>query len=484
MHIPNEIVLAIVRSLRRSDLKTARLVSKTWCVYVSALLFKKIYVAPNKLDFEAFEAITRHPVLSKCVRQLVYDGSAFTEFTKTQYIAELQDQTVLLLEEDDDDECPLEDGDQECVAWIEDCGEWVDGSRTGALGLPFDDLVAKWEGTELITQGYRKYREHAIYQQISILSGDFTDGLVQGLAQLPSLESIILEGRWPYHVLATLNLHRFGSPLARTWDPFHLCPRSEIYGVCHYQIIIAALVRAKKQIHEFVVDRGSRLPGIHPCVFDRSEYTSQSILGLDITAFAGLKRLYLAFARFSCEAISICNIGGLQKLLASTNLLQRLDLTFPMDFDINPLPYRLHEVFPDPEEVTEWKCLESMSLQGIRSGVAEFLSLVLFKMPALKSLGIGDIELKDGSWEAVIEVLKQSRHLSTFEIAPDTRLIYNDDGSRIIFECSFEAMENYVEGGGRHPCLKDGQPDSAANLYMMDEAITPALRQRLVNAPA
>lgn len=483
MHIPNEIVLAIVRCLRRSDLKTARLVSKTWCVYASAPLFKKIYVAPNKLDFEAFEAITRHPTLSKCVRRLIYDGAEFiVDCTETQYIAELQDQTKQMLFVDDDEKCPLEDGDRERVAWIQDCG----GTGSGTTGLQFIDLMLKWDGTELITQGYRKYREHARYQQHAILSGDFASGLAQGLARLPKLESVTLDSGWPYRVLATLDQHRFGSPLARTWDPFHPCPRSwcdgpdqDDYpdGACHYHIITTALVYAKKQIHEFAVGRGSRLPGIHPRVFERNNYTCQGILGLDVTAFQGLKRLYLEFAQFSRGAYSnyVNDIGGLPKLLASMNSLQHLDLVLPMNPDNGAVVHRLDDVFPGRGE---WKCLEIMSLQGVISGTEELLNLVVFRMPVLRSLEIGEIKLQDGTWEAVIEFLKQTRHLSTFEIVPHTRLIYNYHGDAKMFECSFEDMKNYVEDGGRHPCLKDGQPDSAAYQYLMDEA------ERLLNAQA
>ena len=52
--------------------------------------------------------------------------------------------------------------------------------------------MKKWEGAKLITQRYRKYREHARYQQNIIVSGDFIDGLVQGLARLRfSIEEIM-----------------------------------------------------------------------------------------------------------------------------------------------------------------------------------------------------------------------------------------------------------------------------------------------------
>lgn len=53
-------------------------------------------------------------------------------------------------------------------------------------------------------------------------------------------------------------------------------------------------------------------------------------------------------------------------------------------------------------------------------------------MPALKILELGEVELKDGIWEAVIELLKQSRHLSTFDIAYHTRLLYRDDSLAVV----------------------------------------------------
>lgn len=62
MHFPNELVVAIIESLGAQGLKSARLVSKTWCSYASILLFEKIYVAPNRIDLEVFNAITQHPI--------------------------------------------------------------------------------------------------------------------------------------------------------------------------------------------------------------------------------------------------------------------------------------------------------------------------------------------------------------------------------------------------------------------------------------
>ena len=119
MHIPNEIVLAIVRSLRRTNLKAASLVSRSWCLYASELLFGKVYVALNRLDFEA---ITQHPLLSNWVRWLICDGpEVIIDCTRRQYVEGIRSQTTELLIEYDNDSFPLEDGGSECIALIEDC---------------------------------------------------------------------------------------------------------------------------------------------------------------------------------------------------------------------------------------------------------------------------------------------------------------------------------------------------------------------------
>ena len=57
-------------------------------------------------------------------------------------------------------------------------------------------------------------------------------------------------------------------------------------------------------------------------------------------------------------------------------------------------------------------------------------------MPALKSLELGEIELQDSTWEAVIEYLKQSRDLFTFDIPYHTRLLYRNDSLASVTQCS------------------------------------------------
>ena len=74
-----KITLAIVTILRRINLKATHIASNTYYLYVSELLFGKVYVALNKLDFEAFTTVTQYLLLIQIAcREAVYYNSSFT----------------------------------------------------------------------------------------------------------------------------------------------------------------------------------------------------------------------------------------------------------------------------------------------------------------------------------------------------------------------------------------------------------------------
>ena len=70
MDIPNKIILQIFQLLEKSDLKSARLVKKTWTVVAAKLLFDQVYVSPHSENLEVFTAIAQHPLLSQCIKTL------------------------------------------------------------------------------------------------------------------------------------------------------------------------------------------------------------------------------------------------------------------------------------------------------------------------------------------------------------------------------------------------------------------------------
>ena len=78
MRLPNELVLKVLGYLEKPDLKTVRHVCKTWNHYASEPLFKRLYISPREEDIKVFEAVTQHPQLRKCVRELEYDTTSFS----------------------------------------------------------------------------------------------------------------------------------------------------------------------------------------------------------------------------------------------------------------------------------------------------------------------------------------------------------------------------------------------------------------------
>ncbi|KAL9137549.1 MAG: hypothetical protein Q9175_001235 [Cornicularia normoerica] len=321
MTLPNELDVAIIHSLGSRDLKSARLVSKLWCSYASGFLFQKIYVSPHKVDLEAFEAITQDSVLSKSVRKLVYDGSEFIpNYSKASYLQNLWSQGCSSL-------CHYDN-------WYPDSQDPEFCSRVSALvgkdRQGFEATIDRLEDSEFLNEGYKMYTEHAVHQHHLLQSEEFVNILTEGLWKVVLLDSIDVQDRWPMAARA-FDKRCEGSPLARRWKPDHLCPASWVWkkdpmsyacaksnGIGHYWIIVSALVRAQRQVRNLSIDSIS----IPPEVFDRTDHTKPSILGLDVVAFAGLESLHLSLASW-CDGCGdeetpevYPNIDGLWILLS------------------------------------------------------------------------------------------------------------------------------------------------------------------------
>ena len=472
MHLPSEVMLLIMESLGHRDLKSARLVSKLWRSWASGSLFTTIYVSANKVDLDAFTAITDDPLLSTCVRRLVYDGSEFMlNYSKTEYLDSLRSQTSSIFHQHKSR-----------------LSEYQDQKFRDLMGHQPDFEAAKQqlEDSTLVTEGYKKYHEHAVYQHHSLRSGSFVNSLAQGLRKLSLLNTIQVLDQWP---LSWQDDQGFGSLLARNWSLFHVHPADWIWeqdpmssayakphGTGHYFIIVSALVRAQRKIRNFSIY------DIPPEIFNRSDHSKPSVLGLDIVAFAGLEMLNLSLASW-CAGEShiftseICpNIDGLRIMLSSMTRLKTLNLCLP-----DTGRYEYDQVFPND---AIWTQLETLAFFDLSSKTTDVLDLLTFQMPKLRNLTIGDIYLSDGIWEGVIECLQQYSKLSNLDIDSFPGL-YQHNGKE--FTCPFhkpfdtvrscrwrQEISHYVTHGGRHPSLMPDQPDSAAEDFAKD--LKPFLR--------
>lgn len=489
-HFPNEIILTIVGQLGFNDLKSARLLSKAWSSCASPLLFVNLSVSPNKEDLEVFEAITQHPQLSKFVRHLWYDGSEFLlHLSKTWYLHQLYRQTGNLNQASAH---TLHSSDLEINSWI----QHVACNKTS-----LDDISAVYRSAKFVNNGYRKYHEHAIYQQKCLQDGTFVKRLVQGLKQLDHLKSVTLECSWDsdHSPLEPCK----GSHLARNWSIFHCRPASWEWGprtkrnltykagngAEHYRVLVSALVQAQRRIRAFQTGPAGPFSrcAVPPYVFDANLKTRKAtplqFHNDKVIAFSGVEELGLRFAAYGYQDTPklFKNIANLPALLRSMDHLKHLELRLP-DHKQSFLYsyYSYNQVFP---KNMRWESLKLLKLFTISIAATDFILLLLDAMPELKHLEMGEISLSRGCWQGIFEALKQMHRLRVL-ILPIFDNLYHHGDRELVKDYSrrpvlYRQFTAYVISGKRHPSLSLEQPDSAAREYTRD--LDPVLRQRLLN---
>ena len=484
-HFPNEIILTIVGHLAFDDLKSARLLSKAWSSCASPLLFLNLSVSPNKEDLEVFEAITQHPQLSKFVRHLWYDGSEFLlHLSKTLYLERLHRQTRELHVErlDQTSANKLHGSELEMSSWVEDA----------ACNQMFStEILAMYRSAEFVNDGYRKYHEHAIYQQKCLQDGTFVKSLVQGLKQLDNVKVVTLDCSWDADGPGK------GSHLARSWSILDCRPASWEWGrrnkwdlsvgdgAEHYRILVSALVQAQRRIRAFQTRSGSKC-AVAPSVFDTSLKTRKAkplqFRADNTIAFSEVEELGLRLASYGNfhypQLYDTDNIANLPALLGSMGNLKLLELRLPA-LNRSYRYYTYDQVFP---RNMRWENLKALKLFKIYIGATDLILLFLNAFPRLEHLEMGKIDLSQGCWEGVFEALKQMNRLRVLRLPNEGRLCHHGrrdltraDGTR---QRLYHQLTIYVLNGERHPCLPLEEPNSAARDYTRD--LDPALRQRLL----
>ena len=491
MDLPDEIILLILKSLEKYDLKSTRLVSKTWSSLAAEFLFDQVYVSAHPENLEVFSAIARHPLLSQCIKTLRYDAVDFVDCTKRQYFGSLWMQTLYHFYGYNREQLNASTLGPDIITWVETVAAvYPEHDPDFAISISHEIRECGWEkfkDCDFFGYGYQKFHKCAALQRAQFDNGTFLESLVGGLQTLKNLSCVMLDGKWifPREVLHDPRkpfLKRpTGSPLARDWNIFHLCPLpwhfaphsyvhdSQVFatdnGADHYWTIIAALLRSQRKIQTFNMNEQTYC-GFPPIVFDRTRKESLSFYGLDIVVFSELQVLELSVARYGAENTPelFPNLDGLRCLLRSMHQLRVLSLDLPTYLVDKSRFYKYSQVFPLDGQ---WEQLTSLSLYAYSSSAADFLTLIIRRMPALSHLQLGMIGLDIGDWEGVIECMEHSmHHLSRFDIDSYTQFYHRE--ATEFFEPGLkpDQIKKYVESGGRHPCLRTDQSDSAAMLYI------------------
>lgn len=468
MALPIELILEVCKCLAKRDLKTCRLLSKSWSHPASECLFRKIYISPRKEDIEVFNLITQHTQLSHCVKCLEYDGTTFSP-------------------------CYTEDGFRRCLLeQLDYCSEFI-------LSCINDTDQRYIQAPKSCSEGHREWKDRDEYQQRIVKNGDFLQTLTRGLRKLDLLNSVEVCNAWDiwdftdycvkpgsvdHMTRYSSNPYFYASPFGRAWGLFRPTPRSwvsvtggtsrtsqeEIFatGREEFQIITTALSQSQRHILSFHISSPS------VSTFDLN--VTESLGNHNINAYSSLEDLTLNIDDYDGKVDMLVEYGSLpslQALLGSMGGLRRLEMALPCDVSHGDGHFNYRQIFPT--DGTQWMRLTKLDILALAISVDDLVHLLTAKIPNLRELIISDIELLGGRWEGMIEFLKTSMHLLSFPLNVWSKLKHlegrvflgdgEDDDESLVFHAK---IEQYVVSGGCHPCLRPDEDASASRRYLLD----------------
>ncbi|KAL8851734.1 MAG: hypothetical protein Q9221_003344 [Calogaya cf. arnoldii] len=299
--LPNEIILMVINLLPRRTRKRMRLVCRTWGALGAEGLIDRVFISPFEVDMKIFDEISRHPIFSKSVKHLIYDSAQFAPQFAPRNVKTKEDYLYALRYGFDSDKL----GYMRYNTVI--CNDF----RELSTCIKYSDFVLRTtQPHTAFVNGWEQYCHHA-KEQLNIAATSWFDRIDNGLKSLLSVESVTIRNSWdmiyddgpddnkrnysdfstlwPAKAYANVNKdgrRRVGSPLARSWSPAYLQPRSiEHYnytnptggssltvsdGILELSRVLQLLASARKLqcIKEFQVSRDAdACGGVSPYAF-------------------------------------------------------------------------------------------------------------------------------------------------------------------------------------------------------------------------
>ena len=337
-----------------------------------------------------------------------------------------------------------------------------------------------------IQEGYQKWMDQAAFETKCSEGTAFLTLIVFGLKLVGQIRSVRLGYGWR----ADGDHNGEGSPLARSWHRFHARPEGWILledggarrldqsrAPGYFWTLAFALSKAEK----FGVRKLLCQTKMAPTLF--TKISSEGYLDYGAAVYCGLEDLNLNFGHYPEEPM--IDLHGLQRMLESMKGLKRFELRLPDDFEGEPpvfLSYAM--VFP---EHGHWPQITTFTLRNLAIGTKDLISLITTKMPSLRFLNFGNIGLLDGQWEGIIEYLRVSDRLSSFDLEVESILLHGGESdflrelpepnNGIRYDSHYldfiRSLEEYVVNWRhnptlRHPSLMPDQPAKSSLDYLRD----------------
>ncbi|KAF6238237.1 hypothetical protein HO173_003517 [Letharia columbiana] len=486
MSLPNELILGTLQYINKADLKSVRLVSKLWSGCASEYLFAKLFISPHKLNLQIFAAVARDPTLSKFVKELEYNAVSFSpDITISQYFEILWHQnSMIAFDTERVSEVP-DPHIRQFITMIRDRREyWLDWQGRMA------PVQTQWCDFSFVQEGYQKWINQALFEKNCLKEDTLFKLLVTGLKRFGRLRTVKLSDRWH----SGDKPGRQGSPLARSWLPFHAHPgdfisdSDEPLKESSTSDAFWTLAHALSGVKNTRIRNLSIKGPLPTAAFLTEPGEQQTHVDHGVGAFCRLEYLRLSLAGYSREPMVKLyeTLHGLHRMLESMTALRRFDLALPVDCVDEPVWFFTYPmIFP---ENGHWPQLTTFTVGNLAISTKDLVTLLITKMPSLRHLAFGNINLLDGQWEGIVEYLRVANCLSSFHIVPESLLVHGGDQIYLSqrhghrddhdhrsgdFLKILHSIGDYVVNWWnnptlRHPSLKLGQPAQQSLDYLKD----------------
>ncbi|KAI4173806.1 MAG: hypothetical protein LQ346_008349 [Caloplaca aetnensis] len=471
MDLPNEVVFSILNYLPQKDLKQSRLACKDFASLGGRLLIGTLHVSPRDADMVVFHNITRHPDLSKSVKNLFFDTARFCKYdSMLDYGVDLRRQLLAF------DYWKLRKNN----AAVRNLTRVVRGPKTRNRG-PFDETdLERCRRNPTFCSGYQEYCRLAEQQQNvdtlpwfhRVFVGMATVGPIHAVTVGSTFEmrldrhaesdeddddygkSIIYdlpEDRWSKKYdgnrdnitgrasciqLSVNDLvagkRAVGSPIARQWPFTSLQPRptkcmqaheransedptdNGIFdGTLPFLYVIQLMNLTRKWPSFFgLMANASPGSGILSNLFDLQ-------WPCDTPSLDGGNRLTVLRLKVNSAAPLPHTLDRLKALFHDSSNLQELTLDLPTHDTSFPCKhFEFSQVFPP---VTEWSLfkLRCLKLSGLRVSTQNLLGFLLISLPNLRNLELNTVKLTDGKWNHTVAGLRTQTSIEEFVLLND-----------------------------------------------------------------
>ena len=352
------------------NIKNVRLTCKIFEKLATPLLLRRVVCGPFLSSLAALTALSRHPVLSRSVVEVVYVCDRYRFF-----------QTLR---------------------------EYKEALRRASLCGKFEEPKSEKENFDL-KRAFSQYSQAYNDQTTMEESGEVLAGLCGALIRMPNVETITISPNFDCY----LESYHY-SIYSLKPDPGY----SEAF-----LLMARAVSLSGTKIRDLEIERDddlSRDPeGIIGAVFQEMSDTNLSHC---CNTFRGLRNVTITT---NGEHVDGWTTGNLAKILSSATKLESLCLHCCDGFFHIPTKHVLG--------TTTWSRLASLDFAYTNLDQGEFLHLLKRHSHTLTNLNLFCVCLRNGSWKPLLEEVKSSlslRHFSINHLAEDDwEEIYLDQGA-------------------------------------------------------